>query len=451
MQKSPTLSKVEDNPYERVEDSHGFPHNLRFLLYCHDTFGLGHLRRTISLAEHFTSMLPDAEVLIVTGSPVAHAFTLPPRVDYIKLPSVTKDKDGSYRARDLSMEYSEIRDLRATILCEAAQVYHPDIFIVDHAPQGWKGEVLPTLSMLQASQPGCLRVIGLRDILDSSHIVRKNWVQEGIYHTIEKGFDLVLVYGSQQMYDLGKEYALPRDVIERVHYCGYLHRVNAPCIEGSLSFPANAVNLAPMTNRDAISSHDRKVVVTTGGGGDGFPLMEAYLQGLQLYWPLSFSSVLLTGPLMPNSELEELKKLASSLPQDKVRIEPFLADPLPLMKSADLVIAMAGYNTSCELLEMAQRSLIIPRTTPRQEQLIRATLLARHGLTHMLHPDQLTPRALIDTALQAIEQPRPQRSQFAAAGITFRGQANALQAILKGLSDLRDEECSILQAVASAR
>ena len=53
----------------------------RFLFYCHDTFGLGHFRRTLSLAKHFTAMLPGAEALIVTGSPLAHAFELPPRVD----------------------------------------------------------------------------------------------------------------------------------------------------------------------------------------------------------------------------------------------------------------------------------------------------------------------------------------------------------------------------------
>ncbi len=60
----------------------------RFLLYCHDTFGLGHLRRTLALADYFTTTIPNAEALIVTGSPVAHAFALPPRVDYIKLPAV---------------------------------------------------------------------------------------------------------------------------------------------------------------------------------------------------------------------------------------------------------------------------------------------------------------------------------------------------------------------------
>ncbi|HET7640300.1 MAG TPA: hypothetical protein VFK47_16370, partial [Ktedonobacteraceae bacterium] len=107
---------------------------LRFLLYCHDTFGLGHFRRTLSLAKYFTTILPGAEALIVTGSPLAHAFELPPRVDYIKLPAVTKRSDGTYAAQSLTPEVTAMRDLRAALLRETAQAYQPDIFLVDHAP-----------------------------------------------------------------------------------------------------------------------------------------------------------------------------------------------------------------------------------------------------------------------------------------------------------------------------
>src|SRR2546426_11880867 len=82
----------------------------RFLFYCHDSFGLGHFRRTLSLAEYCTATLPGAEVLIVTGSSMAQAFGLPPRVDFIKLPTVTKLRDGTYTARSLDMEFAALHD-----------------------------------------------------------------------------------------------------------------------------------------------------------------------------------------------------------------------------------------------------------------------------------------------------------------------------------------------------
>jgi predicted glycosyltransferase len=390
---------------------------IRFLLYCHDTFGLGHLRRVLSLAKYFTDTLPNAEVLIVTGSPMAHAFVLPPRTDYVKLPAVTKMRDGGYRARDLDLELAAIRDLRATILRDTAQSYRPDVFLADHAPQGFQGEVLPTLKLLRDTQPDCLRVVGLRDIVDASTTVRQRWHDEGVYQTLEEDYDLILVYGSQYLYDIAAEYALPANVAGRVRYCGYLNRLPDPR-------PSN----------DSIhaehSTTERLVVLTAGGGGDGFPLMRAYLSGLQQLPSIPFSSVILTGPLMDKDDEQELHKLQAGLPVGRVRVDKFLADPLPLLRAADLVVAMAGYNTTCELLALQQRMLLVPRSTPRQEQLIRASLLAQRGLAQVLTMEELTPARLIDSILQSFAKPRPERRQLDKAGISFQGQALARQAIL---------------------
>ncbi len=390
---------------------------IRFLLYCHDTFGLGHVRRVLSLAKYFTDTLPNAQVLIVTGSPMAHAFALPPRTDYVKLPAVIKTRSGSYRARDLDLELAAIRDLRATLLRETAQSYRPDVFLVDHAPQGFKGEVLPTLKMLRDTQPDCLRVVGLRDIVDASATVRQTWREEGIYHTLEHDYDLILVYGSQYLYDIAAEYALPATVARRVRYCGYLNRLPEPCPSND---PIHAEH----------SGAERLVVLTAGGGGDGFPLMRAYLSGLHQLSSTPFSSVLLTGPLMDKDDEQELHELQAGLPAERVRVESFLADPLPLLRTADLVVAMAGYNTTCELLALQQRVLLVPRSTPRQEQLIRASLLTQRGLAQMLTMEELTPERLIDSIRQSFAQPRPEQRQLNAAGISFRGQALARQAIL---------------------
>lgn len=48
----------------------------RIMLYSHDTFGLGHLRRSRALAAAITGAIPDASALILTGSPVAGALPL---------------------------------------------------------------------------------------------------------------------------------------------------------------------------------------------------------------------------------------------------------------------------------------------------------------------------------------------------------------------------------------
>ena len=406
---------------------------LRFLLYCHDTFGLGHLRRAISLATHFIETLPKAEVLIATGSSFAHSFVLPPRVDYVKLPAVTKMSSGGYRARNLNMEFSTIRDLRATILRETARAYRPDVFLVDHAPQGLKGEALSTLAMLKYTQPACIRVLGLRDIVDASNIIQKTWHEEGVYQTLEQDYDLILVYGSKELYDIAEEYRLPASISHKLRYCGYLDRVKDT---GQTEDPSRTDSPA-----------QQLVVVTAGGGGDGFPLMRDYLLGLQQLAAFPFTNVLLTGPLMDQGEQDDLRKLAAALPADKVRIESFLPDPLPLLRAADLVVAMAGYNTVCELLALKQRMLLVPRTVPRQEQMLRAAMLARHGLAQMLSPDVLTPGSLIEKVQHSLSQPRPDSSQLIDAGISFKGQASARNAILEEIDHQSAQPWMIEQIV----
>src|ERR1044071_1037830 len=59
-------------------------HPPKILLYSHDTFGLGNIRRTLLLADEFKTSYPGASILIITGSPMIHAFRIPDGVDYIK-------------------------------------------------------------------------------------------------------------------------------------------------------------------------------------------------------------------------------------------------------------------------------------------------------------------------------------------------------------------------------
>ena len=54
------------------------------------------------------------------------------------------------------------------------------------------------------------------------------------------------------------------------------------------------------------------------------------------------------------------------------------------MRNAVGVVAMGGYNTFCEILSFDCRAVIAPRTIPRMEQHIRASVAERLGLIRML-------------------------------------------------------------------
>ncbi|HKE57140.1 MAG TPA: glycosyltransferase, partial [Pyrinomonadaceae bacterium] len=71
--------------------------------------------------------------------------------------------------------------------------------------------------------------------------------------------------------------------------------------------------------------------------------------------------------------------------------------------AAHLVVSLAGYNTVCELLSFARRAILVPRSQPVSEQLIRARLLATKGYFDLIEPQDLKPEILIDKVLTGLE------------------------------------------------
>ena len=69
----------------------------RLLIYSHDTFGLGNMRRMTGIAEHLVERNPNLGVLTVSGSNALPAFDLPERIDCVKLPCVARDVQGYVR------------------------------------------------------------------------------------------------------------------------------------------------------------------------------------------------------------------------------------------------------------------------------------------------------------------------------------------------------------------
>ena len=142
----------------------------RVMLYGHDSFGLGHLRRCLTLAAAIQARYPHASTLIATGSPCATHFPLPDGVDVLKLPAVTK-RGAAYQPLQLRGPLGPVLDLRCATLRAAFDAFEPDLLLVDHTPVGLGGELLPTLEAARRAGVPC--VLGLRDIIDSPlHVAR---------------------------------------------------------------------------------------------------------------------------------------------------------------------------------------------------------------------------------------------------------------------------------------
>ena len=193
-----SIRDMTDNWLEVARDPAPGPADgaVRMLLYSHDTFGLGHLRRSLNLATALVEFNPELSILLVTGSNAAHRYQLPPRVDYVKLPSVRKVSADSYESRAVAMSDDGVRNIRANLLLRTVRDFAPDMVLVDHSPVGMRGEMRPALEWLHDNRPDCLKLLGLRDIIDDPDAVIDSWKRHDIYSLLTRIYDHVLVYGS---------------------------------------------------------------------------------------------------------------------------------------------------------------------------------------------------------------------------------------------------------------
>ena len=145
----------------------------RILIYSHDTMGLGHLRRCRTIAHSLVKNFKQVSVLILSGSPIIGSFDFRARVDFVRVPGVIKLRSGEYTSLNLHLDVEQTLKLRGSIIKHAAEMFEPDLFIVDKEPMGLRGEVLETLEMLKPR--GTRLVLGLRDVLDEPRLLEPEW------------------------------------------------------------------------------------------------------------------------------------------------------------------------------------------------------------------------------------------------------------------------------------
>ncbi len=374
----------------------------RIMFYSHDTFGLGHIRRTQKLANACAG--PERAILIACASPKASSFGSQPGIEYLNLPGFTKQVTGDYVPRSLPLAVEEFVNLRGSLLLSAARSFDPDILIIDKEPLGVKRELTPTLEYLKFHQKRCHVVCGFRDILDEKEAVLREWARRDTLAALDEYFDSIFVYGEKDLFDYHTEYSLPKSFCDKIQYLGFIppdenaHSKSAPRIP----FDKGAEKGRPL------------VTLTLGGGGDGMEILEIAKDFLAKNTRLPFNWFILTGPFISPKMLNELNAIAMARPE--LHVSDFIPDTLSLFQRSDLVICMGGYNTMTELLYLQKFPLILPRVNPRKEQLLRAQSFAKLGLCDYLAPEQLTAESLLQKITERLAKPIQPKTQ-----ITLRG------------------------------
>lgn len=374
------------------------------LMYSHDTYGLGHIRRTMAIASHLLG--PRVNIIILTGSPIAGRFAFPEQIDFVRIPGMIKKTNDEYLPLSVKLNARHALDIRKNIITATAKTFQPQLFIVDKEPLGLKKEVLPTLQWLRRSRPETKTILGLRDIMDDGPAVRKDWREKGVYKIFDELYSEIWIYGNQEFYDPVSEYAISDAVRSKMHFTGYIPR----------KIPSKEA-IKNIKKENGLAEDEKLVVVTTGGGGDGFAVMDNYLSMLESNDRLPFKSILITGPFMPKQERKKVFKRARKL---GVRTYHFYRQMEKIFAAADIVVSMGGYNTLCEILSQGTLSLVIPRETPRKEQLIRAQTFKRQHLVDYVPWGDFSPGILRQKVLAMLADPQPFQdaiSRFRLTGI----------------------------------
>lgn len=375
------------------------------LMYSHDSYGLGHIRRTMAIAAHL--LAPRINILILTGSPIAGRFSFPEQIDFVRIPGMIKKTSDEYLPLSIKINARHALDIRKNIITATAKTFQPQLFIVDKEPLGLRREVLPTLKWLQRSRPGTRAILGLRDIMDDGVTVKKDWNEKGVYQILESLYAEIWVYGIQEFYDPIVEYDIADSISRKIHFTGYIPR----------KIPGKEA-VRNMRKELGVRPDEKLVVVTTGGGGDGYPVMRNYVSMLESAPEgMPFKSVLITGPFMPKNKRRKIFKRARKL---GVRGYHFYRQMEKIFATADLVVTMGGYNTLCEILSQGTPSLVIPREKPRKEQMIRAQAFKRQNLVDYIPWGEVSPQILKERILSLLETPKPYQeaiSQFRLTGI----------------------------------
>jgi predicted glycosyltransferase len=347
----------------------------RFLFYSHDGLGLGDVRRSLSIASEVAELNPGASVLLVTGTDEVESLGVPARVGILKLPGFQNRDDGATGGR-LQIPQGEVRMLRERLLAATAETFQPEVVLAAGHPFGVGGELGPALEIARAF--GARAVLGVCDVIDDPATVDVEWHARGVFERIAAYYSRVLVYGQPDVLDPVRDCSFPEDVRAITSFCGY---VASAARERSEPL---GIDDAPGSLKQGLP----RVLATAGGGADGFPMLETFLEAAKT---ANWRATVVAGHECPPGRVRRLEEMAADADVTFRRFVPSLTSEF---SSLDALVCMGGYNTLAEAAARGVPTVCVPRVRPRREQLIRGEAFSRRGLVRLLEPDRLSPEVL---------------------------------------------------------
>jgi predicted glycosyltransferase len=372
----------------------------RLLFYCQHSLGLGHLARSLRLAEGLTDRF---DVLLLNGGRFPAGTRVPAGIDVLNLPPLGHDAGTELVSHDPAYSVEAACARRTELLVRALAETRPAVLLVEMYPFGrrkFEFELLPLLDAVAALGADRPKVVcSLRDILVQRPVGQATHDERAVTR-LNASFDAVVMHADPAFATLPESFRPATPLRVPVHYTGFV----AP--------PAPA----PVGRR-----LDR-MVVSAGGGMVGEPLVRAAVEvHRDLFIRTGLHTTVVAGPFLPEPVWDWLREQTAHSPVlEAVRRVDDLAGEIA---ASALSLSQGGYNTTMDLLRAGTPAVVVPYAEGTEdEQTRRTSRLAQLGVLRMVPATSLGDReALLDELVAAAAaEPAPVRLDLSGAETTAR-------------------------------
>lgn len=360
--------------------------NGRVLFYVQHLLGVGHVKRSATIARHLSEIGHDV-IVAQGGEPVTLAHFGNARV--VQLPSA-RSEDVSFsvlvdgNGRPIDSAWQDSRRAKLLALFEETQ---PDVLLIEHFPFGRRKFRFELIPLFEATAKRSAIACSVRDVLvTKSDPKRLTWMVD----VARRWFDLILVHGDERLIPFDATFPLAGELSDLIQYTGYV--TDGGSTEGG-----------PRPN----DHNGGDIVVSIGGGAVGTELLQTALSAARLGQLRNVRWHLLAGRHLDADVFDNLSRNAP----ENVIIEWARPDFRTLLARASVSVSQAGYNTLMDILSVGCRSIVVPFAAGvESEQLFRARKLEALGILDVLEEHELNDRRLAKMIEVAVQKPKPDSS-----------------------------------------
>ena len=365
-------------------------HRPTLLFYCQHAMGMGHLVRSLALAD---ALSQSFHVVLLNGGELPACLSLPRTIEIINLLPL-RLADGQLISCDSRYSVTQAQDARLERILNSFRWLRTEVLLIELYPFGRKKFEFELLPLLEHAKThggfAPLIACSLRDILVNSRSDQQKHEQR-VVSTANRWFDAILVHSDLGFAGLEESFDPRTQLIPPVHHTGFV-------VSNRQKLPQDRLRNGP-------------IVVSAGGGHYGFQLLSAAIEAHALLAEAPTMKVV-AGPFFPEAQWKALRIAAAG--RRGVELVRSVPDLYAELSRARASISQCGYNTAMEIIQAQAPALVVPFAGGGEdEQLKRARRLEALGAIRVLEQKELTPQRMAEEISDLINfQPRTAHLNF---------------------------------------